>query len=218
MLELRSYKKAELSEILKTNSRQGMLRKLERWGVRYTTEGRGENLTIIITEMANPFKVYCITELDFDAGTDFQKVRNLYYYFFNDEEFMSMPDEVKEHRMRANEKPVSRQAIHGYIAKLDAKELIDRNTKEYIYYFAYKDTQRITDHDEYVSAWHDYWSDIDNGCKSYEAIMHMRSNYGGVARKQPIPRINGIYRAEIKYLCELIQENIETEIRAYEQF
>ena len=94
MIELRSYKRAELSAILNTNSRQGMLRKLDRWGVSYTDEGRGNNLVITITEIANPFKVYCITELDFDAGCDFQKVRNLLYYFFNDEEFMAMPDEV----------------------------------------------------------------------------------------------------------------------------
>ena len=33
MLELRKYGKAELSAILNTSSKEGMLRKLERWGV-----------------------------------------------------------------------------------------------------------------------------------------------------------------------------------------
>ena len=40
----------------------------------------------------------------------------------------------------------------------------------------------------------------------------MRNNYGGVARKQPKPEINGIYTEEIKYLCTLVQQSIEQEI------
>ena len=214
MIELREYGRAELSAILKTNDKQGMLRKLERWGISYDTpKGRGDNLIIPITHIADPFKVYCITELGFDAGTDFQKVRNLYYYFFNDDEFMAMPDEVKEHRMEANGKPISRQAIARYIAKLDAKELIDRNTYEYIYYFAYKHTQRIVDRSEYLSAWHEYWNDIDSGLCPSEAIFKMRAKYGGVARKQAQPRKNVFYLAEINTLRDLIQESIENEIQ-----
>ena len=219
MLELRSYSREEISEILKTNDKEGMTRKLKSWGVSFVDNNRrGNNLIITITDIENPFKVYCITELDFYAGCDFQKVRNLYYYFFNDEEFMAMPDEVKEYRLKENGKKVTRQSIAKYLAKLDAKNLIIIDACEYIYYFAYRHKQRITNHDEYCSAWKDYWRDRDKGFNSHEAIVAMRIAYGGVARKQPIPQINGIYLEEINTLCNLIQESIEKEIEDSETF
>ncbi len=212
MLELRKYGKAELSAILKTRSKEGMLRKLDRWGVSYDTPtGRGDNLIVPITHIADRFKVYCITELDFGANTEFQKVRNLYYAFFNDDEFMAMPDEVKEKRMSDAKKPITRQTIARYLARLDAKNLINRNTGEYIYYFAHKRRQRIVERGEYLKAWHEYWNDIDSGLYSREAIGNMVWNYGGVARKQEKPDINGIYNEEIQFLCDLIQESIENE-------
>ena len=46
----------------------------------------------------------------------------------------------------------------------------------------------------------------------YEAINEMIANYGGVARKQPIPELNGIYNEKIEYLRSLIQQSIENEI------
>lgn len=211
MIELRKYGKAELSEILKTSSKEGMTRKLERWGITFTEAGRGNNLEITITGIADPFKVYCITELDFGANADFQKVRNLYYVFFNDDYFMAMPDEVKEKRMSDDGKPISRQTIAGYLARLDAKELIRRNTGEYIYYFAHKQKQRFVERGEYLKAWHEYWNDIDYGMTSREAIANMIWHYGGVARKQEKPEANRIYKAEIQFLCDLIQEGIENE-------
>ena len=211
MIELRRYGKAELSEILKTSSKEGMTRKLERWGITFTEAGRGNNLEITITSIADRFKVYCITELDFGANADFQKVRNLYYAFFNDDYFMAMPDEVKEKRMSDDGKSISRQTIASYLARLDAKELIRRNTGEYIYYFAHKQKQRLVERDEYLKAWHEYWNDIDYGMSSREAIANMIWNYGGVARKQEKPEPNGIYKEEIQFLCDLIQEGIENE-------
>lgn len=211
MIELRSYGKAELSEILKTSSKEGMTRKLKRWGITFTEAGRGNNLEITITGIADRFKVYCITELDFGANADFQKIRNLYYAFFNDDEFMAMPDEVKEKRMGDDGKPVSRQTIAGYLGKLDAKNLILRNSGEYIYYFALNQNQRLVERPEFLKAWHEYWNDIDYGMTSREAISKMIWNYGGVARKQEKPVINEIYKTEIQFLCDLIQEGIENE-------
>ncbi len=211
MIELRRYGKAELSAILKTSSKEGMTRKLERWGITFTEAGRGNSLEITITGIADPFKVYCITELNFGANTDFQKVRNLYYYFFNDDEFMAMPDEVKEHRLDDDGKHIARQTIASYLAKLDAKDFILRNTGEYIYYFALNHHQRIVECSEYKKAWREYWNDIDDGMTSREAIAKMIWNYEGVARKQEKPEVNGIYHAEIQFLCDLIQNSIESE-------
>ena len=40
----------------------------------------------------------------------------------------------------------------------------------------------------------------------------MRYNYGGVARKYPIPEWNGIYLEEINYIIDLVCESIENEL------
>lgn len=82
MLELREYTKAELSAIFSTNDMQGLKRKLQRYGIRYQVQGRGERAIFTILETADPFKVFCISELGYDGGTDFQKLRNFLYLSF----------------------------------------------------------------------------------------------------------------------------------------
>ncbi len=185
---------------------------MERYGIVFEVQGRGESAVFTIKEITDPFKIYCITELGFDGRTDFKKVRNFFFYFFNDEEFMAMPDEVKEYRMRKQGQDVSRQTIANYIAKLDSKNLIDRNTNNYIYYFAHGHEQIFADRATYSQAWSEYWNDIENGVYYCKVIDRMRAKYGGVAKKQAIPEINGIYTAEIEYLNTLVQQSIEREI------
>lgn len=212
MLELRNYTKGELVEIFGTEDTQGLKRKLQRYGIKFQTTGRGQNLTFTITETADPFKVFCIDELGYDGRTDFVKLRNFLYCFLNDDEFRAMPDEVKEQRMKEAGKPMCRQTIAGYIAKLDAQNLIDRNSGEYIYYFAYKDTQRIATHQEYSEAWKEYWESKANGANSIEAICFMRYKHGGVARKQAIPQINGIFLEKLNRLNDAVCRSIENEL------
>ena len=86
------------------------------------------------------------------------------------------------------------------------------NTGNYVYYFAYKDKRRIVEKEEYLAAWHKYWIDIQNWHCSFSAIHNMICEYGGVARKQQIPEINGIYNKEIGVLCSLIHNDIEREL------
>lgn len=212
MLEVKKYKKPELSAMFGTKDMQGLKRKLDGYGVIYTVVGRGEKAEFTIVEIKDEFKVFCITELGFHAEADFEKLLFFYYEYFNDVEFMAMPDEVKEVRTEEKGKKISRQTIANYIAKLDAKNLINKNTKNYIYYFAFEHTQRITDKAEYSQAWKEYWGCIENKVSRYTAIALMRSKYGGVARKQAIPEINGIYNDIIEYLQNLIQKNIEKRI------
>lgn len=214
MLEVgKAYPKPELSLIFGTKAKQGLDRKLERYGITFSVKGRGEQAVYEIQTILDPFKVFAITELGFDANTDFRKLRNFYFYFFNDEEFMAMPDEVKEARMRKEGKDISRQTIAGYIAKLVAKDLVYCcPINNFIYYFAYRGEQRIVERAEYSRAWREYWQNKDDGMEYYEAIGKMIANYGGVARKQPIPALNGIYNAKIEHLRSLIQQSIENEI------
>jgi hypothetical protein len=213
MLELKTYKKAELVKILGTNSRQGIKRKLNGYGISYTIEGRGETLTITITNIADPFKLFCITDLGFPAQCDFHKLRNFFYYFLNDEEFRTMPDEIKEHRLRDKGKDVSRQTIRNWLRRLEKQDILYADDSHCIYYFAFKDTQTITDYQTYKKAWQEYWKNTASGIYSWEAISIMRQKYGGIARRQPIMKFNAFYIQEINTLNKLVCESIENEIQ-----
>ena len=212
MIEIgKTYTKPELSTVFGSRDKQGLERKMLSYQIGFSVSGHGENAVYEIQTMKDPFKVFAITELGCGGNTSFDKLRNFYWYYFNDEIFMAMPDEVKEVWMKRENKTITRQTIARYTQKLVDKNLIDRNTKNFVYYFAFKDTQRFAEHAEYLQAWKEYWADIGDGYGSFGAIMNMRANYGGVARKQPIPEINGIYNKEIEYMLSAIQQSIENE-------
>lgn len=211
MLEVKDYTKAEIANILGTNTRQGIKRKLERYGVSYRISGRGEDIIFTIIEIQNEFKVFCITELNFDASTDFRKLQHFMYLYFNDDTFRNMPDERKAIWIDETETRISRPTIASYTQKLEQENMILRKSGNYIYYFALKKYQRMVDKEEYNRAWKEYWLNREAGADSYEAIATMIADYGGVARKQAIPEINGIYNKEIEYMLSLIQKNIEKE-------
>ena len=207
----KTYTKPEMSLIFGTKDRQGLERKLERYEIAFDVCGRGESAVYTIKTMADPFKIYAITELDCDGNTDFRKLRTFYWHYFNDEIFMAMPDEVKETMLKYEDKNISRQTIAKYTQKLVNKDMIELNTNNFIYYFAFKGTQRLVEHSEYSQAWKEYWAEMKSSGDYFCAIGRMRDNYGGVARKQPIPEINGIYNEEIELMCSLIQESMENE-------
>ncbi len=213
MLEIgRIYSIAELCSLLGANGKQGLTRKMRGYGITYHTEGRGEKLTFTITDIEDPFKLFAIMELNFSANTDFRKLRLFYYYYFNDELFMTMPDEVKENMLTEKGNRITRQTISSYLAKLEAKNLIHRESGNYIYYFALKNKQRFVERAEYTKAWKEYWK-VKSECGSAdEAIFTMIHNYGGVARKQQIPDVNGIYRDTIEKMLSFIQVSMEKEL------
>ena len=213
MLEVgKCYTKPELTKIFGTKDKQGLERKMTGYGITFAASGRSENAIYEIQKLIDPFKIFAITELDCGANTDFKKLRNFYWYYFNDETFMAMPDEVKEVWMKRENRTITRQTIASYTQKLADKNMINRDTQNFIYYFAFKDTQRMTDRSEYVQAWREYWEAIAEGWCSFDAISDMRLHYGGVARKQAIPEVNGIYNEKIEYMLSLIQKSIENEI------
>ena len=209
MLYLKDYQKPELTAMFGTRGVENLKRKLERYGIDFDTTGRGERTIFKITNIENEFKIFCITDLKFDANVNFQKVQNLYYHFFNDEVFSALPDEVKEYQLRMMDKDVSRQSIARYLQRLEMNNLINRHTNNFIYYFAYGHTQRFVEKEEYTGAWKEHWARIHDGASNYTSIMEMFADYGGVARKQAIPDINGIHNEKIDYMLSLIQKNIE---------
>ncbi len=212
MLELRTYTKAELVEMFHTNSREGIVRRLNNYGITFTCEGNGNNLKVTINSIPDPFKVFCILDLGFRPQCDFVKMREFFWAYFQDDEFRSLPDEVLEYRLREDGPGVSRQTIARWKERLSTLGLIWISTNEFLYYFAYQHTQRMTDKAEYCQAWHEYWEARGKGAKSREAIGYMIVDYGGVARKQPCVDLNGIYAGTITALLEYIQESIENEL------
>ena len=212
MLELRTYSKREISELLNTESTQGIERKLDRYGVEYKKDGRGEHAVFTIQKIENPFKVYCITELNFAAQTDFSKLLIFYYLFFNNEEFATMPAEVKEYLLDMQDSHVSRQTIANYESKLLQADLYYRNDSNCIYYFSYKKEQIFTTNEEYRQAWREYFMNKKNGMEPFEAIMEMVVKHGGVARKQAIMEANAVYLDKIEEFNQIILSQITNEI------
>ena len=113
--------------------------------------------------------------------------------------------------MGENGHPVSRQSIAKYLEKLAVNNYINPQSGNYIYYFAYKDTQTITTREQYSKAWKEYHV-RKLQTNYFEAIMRMRRIYGGVAKKQAIPDVNGIYIDKINNLNELIIRSISDEL------
>ena len=207
------YKKSELAQIFGSTSKQAINRKLDRYGVQFSVAGRGEQAFYQIQQIEDKFKIFAITELGFDANTDFKKLRNFYYYFFNDEEFQTLPDEMKEARMREGNRDVSRQTIARYEDRLVKYNYIAYlGGDDYIYYFAHKGKRRTVERPEYSRAWREYWEDKESGMDSRMAIFNMIMHYGGVARKQAIPTINAIYLKKIDEMLSYIEESIEDDV------
>lgn len=215
MLEVgRKYSKPEMTAIFGTKDKQGLDRKLKRYGVVFESSGRGEKAVYDIKALNDPFKVFAITELGCDGNTDCRKLRDFYYHFFNDEVFAAMPDEVKESWLDKwyNGNGISRKTIAGYTKKLDLLNWVYRHSSNYIYYFAFRQKQRIVEKAEYSKAWSEYWNALKNGVDYYIARNNMIVKYGGMARKQPIPERNGIYNKEVEYMLTLIQQSMENEL------
>lgn len=215
MLEERSYAKAELSAILKTNDAQGLKRKLETHKIDFTTTGRGESLVFHLEKIHDPFRVLCITDLGFAPNSEFKKLRNFMYYFMNDDDFRWLPDEVLEVRMRemGEDKGVSRQTIGKWKAKLFAMDIINPSD-EYTYYFAYAQQQILTDKETYCKAWREYFTAKAEGVPYELAISAMISTYGGVAKKQAISNVNAFY---VNQINQCLTESLISDVINYSQ-
>ena len=153
MLEEKTYTLPQLAQELGgAADRQSVLKKLQRRGIAYTAEGRGAKLKITIQSIPDRFPTYCIRELQFAPNSDFEKVRNLFYYCFNDEEFFTYPDERKAAALEECGHHVSRQSIAVYLQKLYDLGLWSKSSQEFVYYFAHGGVYREADKQEYVPA------------------------------------------------------------------
>lgn len=209
MLECKTYTYAEFSALFNTRDNQGIKRRLDRWGIKYSTAGRGTGLKYTIEEIPDPFVPFCILDLGFAPQTFFDKLNLFLYYLLNDEEFAGLPCEMMEQRIENDGYTLTRQTIENYLCQLDHQDLILRASGNYHYYFARRERLIDTTREEYSRAWREYWQDKEKGCPAGEAIMFMCMKYGGVARKQAIIEFNGIYNNTLNALNDMVCDRIE---------
>lgn len=136
MLECKTYTYAEFSALFNTRDNQGIKRRLDRWGIKYSTAGRGTGLKYTIEDISDPFVPFCILDLGFAPQTFFDKLNLFLYYFLNDKEFAGLPCEMMERRIENDGYTLSRQTIEKYLRQLDHQDLILRASGNYHYYFA----------------------------------------------------------------------------------
>lgn len=211
MLELRTYTIDEMGSILGVNDRQSIQRKLNRYGVEYSVIGRGTASEFEIKNIDDEFKLFCILDLGMSANTDFNKFLYFLYYFLNDDDFRWLPDETLEIKMDERNNHISRQTIANYKRVLSNLNLFAK-VGDYVYYFARRNNQIITDETTYKKAWREYWENKNNGIDSQEAICIMCATYGGVAKKQAIMIGNTIYADTINKLNDMVCHAVEKDL------
>lgn len=208
MIEERKYKISELSAVLGTKGKDNIEGKLQRYNIKYTVTGRGNDIVFDITAVNDKLKVFCILDIGFPAQTDINKLANFLYFFLNVENFITLPDEAKALFMADNGRTLSRQTIANYIKRLITANLMYRSDK-IIYYFIYKQERTPTDKETYNKAWRGYFADKAKGAEPSEAMLNMLINYGGYAKKYIVPEQNALELDRINYLNDLVLERIE---------
>ena len=212
MLEIREYKIAELRDIFETRDRQGIRRKLTRYGCKFEETGRGEGVVFNILSAPDEFKVFCITEMNVPAQADFRRMKMFYYAFFEDEDFMNMPDVDKEKYMSDEYEAVSRQTIRNWIRYLERANLIYRDKFECNYYAINKRSNGdrvVTEisRETYKEGWDVYWKN-NKPEESDFAFLAAMEVWGGAVCRTPKNLINGIEWNKIERLKNIIINSI----------
>lgn len=214
MLDLRQYTRQELIDLFKTQRLDSIKAKLQRNGYKYTTQGRGKEFTLTITELPLRFRNFCIDELHFAPQTDFVKLKKFLYRFMFDEDFRHMPNKGMA-RLMMDDIQISNQTISKYILKLYNENIVGFS-KEGLYYsidpnYKEKDNycKRITA-EEYKNAWQTYWkTKEENGGDYVLAYISMCSLIDGHPHRKAIVMFNAFEREKIETLKEILQEEID---------
>ena len=212
MLKAKKYAIAELSAILGSAGKQAIDRKLDRYGIEYSSSGWADNRVYEIKHIPDPFKVYCITKLGMPAPADFEKIRNFYYYFFCDEGFADLPLIEMAEYMEAEGVPASRQFITKWLEYLKEIDYINFDKRECKYYAIEKTAAnekicREITREEYGRAWAIYHQHkYTDGCACAYALMY--NTLPGHPYKKPIYYENAIMFQEIEELIDIIVDTL----------
>lgn len=215
MLELRSYGNTELFEYLGTKNNSDTAKKLKRYNVEYTTEGRGKDCVYTITAINEPFRLFCVFDVGLDPRMDFTHFRDFMYLLLCDDDFNWRPAEMMEQSMRERGTPASRQTIGKWLKRLENTNLFSR-AGEPVYYRVYKyfgvQEQEIVSKEEYADAWKIYFDCKARGYDSPAAYSAMYNAFGGVPRKQLRFEQNGIYGEQLNRLTDIVVNEVMKEV------
>ena len=212
MLKTGSYSFAELKGVLGTKDKQATDRKLARYGVEFSSSGWADSRTYTITHIPDPFRLYCVLVLGTPPQADFEKIRNLYYYFFCVEGFTDLPLIEMAKVMEDEGVPASRQFVSKWIEYLRHLDYINFTQSECEYYAISRDEQnnricKSISRPDYLHAWAIYfeWRDVE-GCGL--AYARMYNTIGGHPYKKPIYQQNALMAAEIQELIDIIIDTL----------
>ena len=215
MLELRCYKNTELYEYLGTKDNGETNKKLKRYNVEYTTEGRGKDCVYTITAINEPFKMFCVFEVGLDPRMNFTQFLEFMYLLLCDDDFNWRPAEMMEEIMREKGTPASRQTIGKWLHKLEKIDLFAR-AGETVYYKVYKQygvqKQEIITKEEYSAAWKVYFDCKKRGYNGLAARSVMYNAFGGVPRKQIRFEQNGIYEEQLNRMTDIVVDEVLKEV------
>ena len=211
MFEKRNYPVAEMEELLNTSGKQNIDRKLRRYGVGFSSDGRGRRLVYTIESLPDPFKVYAIVKLGIPAQANFMKIRNLYYFLFCAEGFSDNPLIEMERIMDAEGIPMARQTITKWLNYLQHLDYITLSADNIKYYVIRKTSigreYNEVDAETYKKGWaiYHHWKMIEGSANAY---CRMYNTIGGHPYKKPIYRQNALKYEEIEYLIDLIIDTL----------
>ena len=212
MLKVGKYPIGELKKLLGTADKQGIDRKLTRYGVAFSSTGWADSRVYDITNIPDPFRLYCVLMLGIPAQSDFEKIRNLYYYFFCVEGFTDLPLIEMAKVMEAEGVPASRQFVSKWIEYLRHLDYINFTQSDCEYYAISRDEQgnrvcKSISRTDYCNAWSIYfeWRDVE-GCGT--AYARMYNTIGGHPYKKPIYQQNALMYAEIQELIDIIIDTL----------
>lgn len=216
MLELKSYTINELAnELNKNASRQSLKKCLDRYEVTYEIEGRGSTCIFKIQSIKNSFKVFCITELNIPATSDFDRMLYFYHSFLGDEEFSNFTNEEMQDYLDKNYERVSRQTIRHWIGYLEEAGWYQASC-DYIYYFSKEGTHFRTTKEKYCEAWKLYFYYTYQGEECGKAMGIVYQKYNGVPRKKAIMQQNIFYTEKLEAFMDVICGEVEKKIKTTE--
>ena len=221
MLETKRYTRSEIAAELgiaetARNLRQCIINKLDRLCIGYSVSGRGTNAVFQITNIPDRFAVFCITEFGCGTNTDFQKIREVFYFALNDDDFLALPDTEKEQFLTENSIGVSRGTIARYLTMLEKAGYLGGG--EYRYLVVTKDTEgkhhsKEVSKERYCLGWKIYWNVRAETNGDYIlAYDEMFRFLGGHPLKRLVPHQNVFMLDELETLQRIIEESYEKDL------
>ena len=209
-LEQRTYTRAELQEIFRSDDTDVYKGRLKRAGYTFEKGGRGPGYWIKITGLPKPpseFEKFAKREFSSGPQTNFRAMETHLFLLFYEPEYQFLPSNHQAKYLERNYKiMVSDQSLRNW-----QNLLIDRNwiakDKEKVKYFLCRKgmaPREITE-EEYKKAWHKYFALTANGINRSTALHIIYENCGGMPRKQCGFAENGIEFRKLQELRNILE-------------